>query len=138
MGALGVTDIVLCGHSHCGAMTGVLQPETLTDLPATRTWLEHAEATRRLLMENYAELTGEDRLNVAIQENVLVQLENLRTLPVVAERLAGGRLHLHGWVYKIETGEVFSYDPGDARFHALGQYQPKPTQPHGFTSLPAI
>jgi carbonic anhydrase len=138
VGVLGVTDIVVCGHSHCGAMTGLLQPETLKDLPAIRTWLGHAEATRRIVAENYANLPEEDRLNVAIQENVLVQLENLRTLPVVAARLASGRLHLHGWVYKIETGEVFAYDPEEAQFLALAQDQPKPSQRRSFTGLPAI
>jgi carbonic anhydrase len=138
VGVLGVTDIVVCGHSHCGAMTGLMDPASMADLPAMRTWLGHAEATRRILTENYAELTGEELLSVAIQENVLVQLENLRTVPVVAARLASGRLHLHGWVYKIETGEVYAYDPAEAQFMALGQYEPKPTPPRNFSGLPTI
>jgi carbonic anhydrase len=138
VGLLGVTDIVVCGHSHCGAMTGLLAPGSVADLPAMRTWLGHAEATRRIVKENYANLSGEALVNVAIQENVLVQLENLRTIPVVAARLASGRLHLHGWVYKIETGEVFAYDPAEAQFQALARYQPKPAQPRSFTGLPTI
>ncbi|MFY0526979.1 carbonic anhydrase [Archangium gephyra] len=138
VGALGVTDIVVCGHTHCGAMTGLLHPETLAELPAFRTWLGHAEATRRIVAENYAQLPEAERLNVAIQENVLVQLEHLRTIPVVAAKLAGGRLHLHGWVYKIDTGEVFAYDPVESQFLALAKYQPKPSQPHSFTTLPSI
>jgi carbonic anhydrase len=138
VGVLEVTDIVVCGHTHCGAMTGLLHPETLEDLPAVRTWMGHAESTRRIVAENYAGLPEEERVNVAIQENVLVQLEHLRTLPVVAARLAGGRLHLHGWVYKIDTGEVFAYDPSESQFQALARYQPKPAQPRNFTALPSI
>jgi carbonic anhydrase len=138
VGILGVTDIVVCGHSHCGAMTGLLEPGAMADLPAMRTWLGHAEATRRIVTENYADLTGEERTSVAIQENVLVQLENLRTIPVVAARLASGRLHLHGWVYKIETGEVYAYDPAEAQFLALARYQPKPSTPRSFSGLPPI
>jgi carbonic anhydrase len=68
------------------------------------------------MMEKYADRTGAERLNVAIQENVLAQLENLRTHPVVASALAQDRLRLHGWVYKIETGEVFVYEPTTRQF----------------------
>jgi carbonic anhydrase len=138
VGLLGVTDIVVCGHSYCGAMTGLLEPGSVADLPAMRSWLGHAEATRCILKENYASLAGEELVNVAIQENVLVQLENLRTVPVVAARLASGRLHLHGWVYKIETGEVYAYDPTEAQFQTLAQYQPKRTPPRSFSGLPTI
>src|SRR5437763_1705755 len=56
--ALGVEDIIVCGHSHCGAMQGMLTPEELVDLPATRAWLSHAEATRVIVKENYTHLAG--------------------------------------------------------------------------------
>ena len=116
---LGVKDIIVCGHSHCGAMHGLLQPEALTDLPAVSAWLSHAEATRRIIRANYSHLDGQERLTAAIEENVLVQLENLRTQPSVAAKLAKGELHLHGWVYKLETGEVFTYDAKDGQFKLL-------------------
>jgi carbonic anhydrase len=114
--ALGVTDIIICGHSFCGAMKGLLDPRSLESLPAVRSWLEHAEATRAILRANYADREGEALLNVAIQENVLVQLQNLQTLPSVSARLAGGTLNLHGWVYKLETGDVFAYDGATGQF----------------------
>jgi carbonic anhydrase len=113
---LGVKDIIVCGHSHCGAMKALLHPEDVADLPAMSSWLGHAEATRRIIHENYQHLDDAARHKAAIEENVLVQLENLRTHPAVAVRLARGELHLHGWVYKIDTGQVFTYDP------ALGQF----------------
>lgn len=117
--ALGVKDIIVCGHSHCGAMAGLLQPEGLADLPAVRGWLGHAETTRRIMRENYTHLEGQPLVTATVQENVLAQLENLRTHPSVAARLARGALHLHGWVYKIETGEVFSYDAVTRQFATL-------------------
>jgi carbonic anhydrase len=116
---LGVKDIIVCGHSLCGAMKGLLHPEDLRDMPTVATWLSHAEATRRTVKENYIELDDEQLLNVAIQENVLVQLENLRTHPAVSARLARGQLNLHAWTYKIETGEVFSYQPDEGQFLPL-------------------
>jgi carbonic anhydrase len=117
--ALGVKDIIVCGHSHCGAMRGLLEPEGLEELPAVRNWLGHAETTRRVMRENYGHLSGQSLVTATVQENVLAQLENLRTHPSVAARLARGALHLHGWVYKIETGEVFAYDAATAQFAPL-------------------
>jgi carbonic anhydrase len=121
--ALGVKDIIICGHSHCGAVKGLLDPGSLDDLPAVAQWLSHAEATRRIIEDNYKDLSPEDRVTAAIEENVLVQLENLRTLPCVKSRLVRGDLRLHGWVYKIETGEVFAYDRINGQFVPLEQYR---------------
>ncbi|MEB3196361.1 MAG: carbonic anhydrase [Candidatus Sericytochromatia bacterium] len=117
--SLGVKDIIVCGHSHCGAMHALLDDGVTEDLPLMRAWLSHAAATRRIIEENYADRDGEARVKAATEENVLVQLENLRTHPVVAARLARGELHLHGWVYKIESGEVFAYEPGTGQFLPL-------------------
>jgi carbonic anhydrase len=123
---LGVKDIIICGHSHCGAMKGLLEPESVASLPAVASWLAYAEPTRRIVHENYAHLEGERLVTATVGENVLVQLENLRTLPSVAARLIRGDLHLHGWVYKIETGEVFAYDSSNGQFIPLAQYQYQP------------
>ncbi len=117
--ALGVEDIVLCGHSHCGAVKGMLHPESLKDMPAVETWLHHADATRRIVRDKYAERTGAALLTTAVEENVLVQLENLRTHPRVAAALACGKMKLHGWVYKFETGQVFAYDATSGQFLPL-------------------
>jgi carbonic anhydrase len=121
--ALGVKDIIICGHSHCGAMKGLIEPELVASLPAVSAWLSHAEATRRIVRENYNHLEGDRLVTATVEENVLVQLENLRTLPAVASRLVRGDLHLHGWVYKIETGEVFAYDLASGQFVPLAEYK---------------
>ena len=123
--ALGVKDIIICGHSLCGAMKGLLEPETVASLPAVSSWLVHAETTRRIVRENYGHLDGDRLVTATVEENVLVQLENLRTLPAVAARLVKGDLHLHGWVYKIETGEMFAYDFSNGQFVPLAKYQPR-------------
>lgn len=121
---LGIQDIILCGHSHCGAMKGLLQPELLQGMPTMISWLAHAEATRWIARRKYRDLGTEALLNAAIQENVLVQLENLRTHPAVAAALASGKLKLHGWVYKIETGQVFSYDADNGQFLPMTELPP--------------
>ncbi len=126
---LGIQHIVVCGHSHCGAMKGLLHLEGLTEMPMMAAWLGHAEATRRIARQKYEDLPVEALLNVAIQENVLVQLENLRTHPAVAAALAGGKLKLHAWVYKIESGQVFAYDPERGQFAPLTGISPAPVPP---------
>jgi carbonic anhydrase len=109
-------------------MKGLLQPETVAPLPSVSSWLSHAETTRRIVKENYTHLNGDALVTATVEENVLVQLENLRTLPAVASRLVRGDLHLHGWVYKIETGDVFAYDMASGQFVPLAQYQYQPSE----------
>jgi carbonic anhydrase len=120
---LGVKDIIVCGHSHCGAMKALLEPESVASMPSLAGWLSHAESTRRIMLDNYTHLDGDRRVTATVEENVLVQLENLQTLPSVASRLVKGDLFLHGWVYKIETGEVFAYDFNEGQFVPIAQYE---------------
>lgn len=129
---LEVKDVIVCGHSHCGAMGALLAPETIEALPAVKAWLGHAEATRRIVNDNYVDLDGPARLGATVQENVLVQLEHLRTHPSVATRLAAGSVRLHGWVYKLETGEVFSFDPAEGQFELVTEASlPEATRDQG-------
>jgi carbonic anhydrase len=116
---LKVNDIIICGHSNCGAIKAMLDPSLLEDVPMVARWLEHAEGTRRILWDAYQGCTREQLIEVAIQENVLVQLENLRTHPSVSRRLQDGTLKLHGWVYTIDTGEVYVYEPSQERFQSI-------------------
>jgi carbonic anhydrase len=126
---LGVQDVIVCGHSHCGAIKGLLNPELISQMPAVASWLAHAEATRRIVCEKYAERSSAALLTTAIEENVLVQLENLRTHPAVAAGIACGKVKLHGWVYKIETGEVFGFDPERGQFVPITEAAPGPIPP---------
>lgn len=110
--ALGIEQIIVCGHSHCGAMKGLLHLNKLQeDMPLVYDWLKHAEGTRRLVKDSYKDHTDEELLEVAVAENVLTQIENLKTYPLVHSRLYQGKLQIYGWVYQIETGEVLAYDP---------------------------
>lgn len=136
--ALGVKDIIVCGHSDCGAIKGLLHPESLADMPTVAHWLHHAEATRWIVQDNYADLPDEQKINVTIQENVLIQLENIRTLPSVASRLVKGDLNLHGWVYKFETGDVFSYNLEQGQFIKLSDSDSEQKYPNRHALLPSI
>lgn len=113
--ALGIEQIVVCGHSNCGAMKGLLKLNKLQkDMPLVYDWLKHAEATRRLVLENYSHYNDEDLMDMLVAENVLVQIDNLKTYPIVKTRIHQGKLKIYAWVYNIETGNVLAYD---ARTH---------------------
>lgn len=117
---LGVQHVVVCGHTQCGAMKALLNPETLEHSPAIATWLRHAEATRRHVAENYKHLEGDALSTVLAEENVLSQLESLRTHPCIRTRMARGEINLYGWVYKIQTAEVFQFDDESGQFLPVG------------------
>jgi len=109
--ALGIEQVIVCGHSHCGAMKGLLKLNTLQEkMPLVYDWLKHAEATRRVVKENYNHYDGEELIEITVAENVLTQLENLQTYPIIRSKLHQGKLSLHGWIYRIESGEVLAYD----------------------------
>jgi carbonic anhydrase len=119
VGMLDIRNIIVCGHTDCGVMKAILDPRQIGDLPAVQSWLTEAEATRRVVKENYAHLKSDALLVATIQENVRIQLQHLQTHPTVAAKLRRGALQLHGWVYSIATGEVWAYDFRKDRFMSL-------------------
>ncbi|MCE9530921.1 MAG: carbonic anhydrase [Planctomycetes bacterium] len=138
--ALNIRDIIVCGHTGCGAMKALLQPESLNKLPRVKQWLDHAEATREIILSQYEklQLSPEALWKATVEENVLVQLESLRTHPCVAAGLAGGNLKLHGWVYKIETGEVFTYRPERGQFENFASGTKISTSESGSFRFPVL
>lgn len=116
--ALEVSQIVICGHTHCGAMTALLDQTQLKSMPTCKEWLKNAEAALSIA-EARTEGDSAPEVGRLIEENVLLQLSHLRTHPSVAGRLAMGALTVHGWVYDIGTGSVEMYDEALKRFVEL-------------------
>lgn len=115
--ALNVCHIVICGHSDCGAMKGLLNnTQIVSDMPAVRSWLENAEAARQIVCAMHAKDEAADILPLLVKQNVLSQLVHLKTYPAVARNLAQGTLTVQGWVYEIETGNVVIYDEREEIF----------------------
>jgi len=112
-GVLKVPAIIVCGHTDCGVIRGALNPEAFGDYPNVAEWLKYAQVKHR-----HAE-PGDAFLLDLTERNVVAQLDNLRTHPSVAKRLAAGDLALHGWVYHIATGTVTAYDEARATFTGL-------------------
>jgi carbonic anhydrase len=119
--SLCVSDIVICGHSQCGAMGALLADKPLDpSMPHLRDWLKLASPVLETMKTNYAHLTEKSaRESAAAEENVLFGLDSLHSYPCVQERLASGSLRLHGWFFKIATAELFTYDPETRQFVPL-------------------
>jgi carbonic anhydrase len=100
VGVLGVKEIVVCGHSGCGAMKALLQTAK-PELPSLERWLDNAREA--------GQLDGDPTPERAAQANALLQLEHLRTYPVVQKRLAAGTLHLHAWFYDIRSNQIHAW-----------------------------
>jgi hypothetical protein len=126
--------VIICGHSDCGAIKGVLQPETTKGFANVQAWLRHAVVPKHLMDD--ANLSAGDRLAALTEGNVIGQLGHLKTHPAVAVRLAQGNLGLHGWVYVIETGEIRSYDAHKGSFVPLDTSLARVTK-EGVESNPA-
>ena len=108
---LGIPDIVLCGHSGCGAMTAILSDKKQLDsLPAVAKWLHYADAARDAVADAGPFETAAQKLDALVHENVLAQLDNLLTHPCVARAIEAKQLRLHGWVYDMTEGLVETYD----------------------------
>ncbi|MGF1567473.1 MAG: carbonic anhydrase [Nodosilinea sp.] len=144
MEALDIQQIIICGHTHCGAMKGLLQLGELEEkMPLVYNWLRHTEATRKLVTDHYSHLDKEEKLDILVAENVLTQIDNLRTYPSIRSRLHTGELSIHAWVYDIETAQILAYDEETDTYvapHSKIYVEPeevKPIKPGGLSMTPS-
>jgi carbonic anhydrase len=112
--ALNIPNIIICGHTDCGAMKAVWQPEKAKELRAVTRWLKNGVEARKRVMKR--KLPETEQLAAITQQNVVLQLEHLKTYPAVRQRLKTGKLRIAGWVYDIEHGKVLEYDAAADRF----------------------
>lgn len=116
---LKVKHIVVCGHTGCGAIQALLDPESVAKLPGVAAWLRSAENTRRVVMDANPGVDLKELVSVAVRENALCQLDNLRTHPAVASAVRMGTLQLHAWTYKLEDSIVEAYNPDTRSFEPV-------------------
>ena len=114
--ALKVPHIAICGHTECGAMKGAMNPEGLDALPHVKEWLGYSRAAVAVVNELGADADDATRMRMLLEQNVVLQLQHIKTHPSVAARLAAGDVQLHGWIYDIKTGDVHAYDEAKRAF----------------------
>ncbi len=113
---LKVPHIVVCGHTECGAMKGAMNPAGLEQLPHVKAWLAYAQGAVAVANGIGQALSDDERMLLVTEQNVLLQLQHLRTHPSVMALLAQNAITLHGWVYDIKTGQVSAYDEAVGHF----------------------
>lgn len=118
--SLGVSDIVICGHTQCGAMSALVQGIPHAEhQPHLAEWLEQSQPVREAVAKNYPEITDPtDLATLMAEENVLFGLENLKTYSVVQQALQKEKVRLHGWMFKISTAKLFAFNS------EIGQFEP--------------
>jgi carbonic anhydrase len=115
--ALGVRDIIVCGHSDCGAMGALLKPNALDNMPNVAAWLRHSQAAQGIVDRTLrCDAPTEERHRALAMENVVVQVNHLRTHPSVAAGLAAGTLTLHGWLFELEHGTTLAFNGTTNKF----------------------
>ncbi|PCE32603.1 carbonic anhydrase [Burkholderia ubonensis] len=116
--ALRVSDIVICGHSDCGAMTAIATCKCMDHMPAVGNWLRYADSAR-VVNEARSHESEHHKVDAMVRENVVAQLANIQTHPSVRLALEEGRVALHGWIYDIESGRIDAFDGATGKFVSL-------------------
>ncbi|WP_334181273.1 carbonic anhydrase [Novosphingobium sp.] len=124
--ALGVRDIIISGHSGCGAMKALADPTGLEAMPNVAAWLKHGAAAEHIVSTCHGELEGNDRVRAITLENIIAQISHLRTHPAVAAAIARGEMTLHGWFVDIHAGQVLGLDGDTGQFVPLREDAPLP------------
>ena len=126
--SLGIRHIVICGHSHCGAMQALLDPASVASMPTVESWLHNAHAALCVAetMHDQSVATQPERelIEILTEQNVLLQMQHLKTHPSVAGAIARGDLTISGWIYSIGTGEVRIASDGERSFTPIGVETP--------------
>ncbi|MBS0654904.1 MAG: carbonic anhydrase [Verrucomicrobia bacterium] len=118
---LGVQDVIVCGHSHCGAIQALFydKNEMQSQLPLCSKWLQFGDVAKRLTLVSLGDAPKADRYAAAERLSVVVQLEHLLTFPFVKQAVADKKLFLHGWHFDIEKGQITYYNPKTYQFLPL-------------------
>ena len=125
--ALQVNQIVICGHSGCGAMKGLLSDESVASMPAVKNWLRNADAALSVVRTRSKAADENVQLKELIEQNVLLQINHVLTHPSVAAGVATGTLAVSGWVYAIADGDVHIYNQSKKQFSALSEVEQTPS-----------
>lgn len=117
---LKVKNIIVCGHSHCGAIKGLFEKLDPIKLGLLKKWLEWGEGAKRMTMLTLSPTaTPTEKYRIAERISIIYQLDHLMTYPFIKKKVLAGEIALHGWYFKIETGEIDFYDPQKFTFIPL-------------------
>lgn len=111
LSSLDITDLVICGHANCGAIKACRDFEHLELSPRLKSWITGIRSQLSFTQSMPFDQIG--RLNV------LQQVENIKSYPIVQEKLANQSLSIHAWFYDLDKTLMYEWDEEDAVFKAL-------------------
>lgn len=112
---LGVKHIIICGHSSCGAMKAAMAPDTVDSLPHVKVWINHSRAATEAVAHKH-QCLGDEHLDEVTKQNIILQMNHLKTHPSVFSRLHDDKVQVHGWMYDIKSGNVEVFDETSGEF----------------------
>ncbi len=120
---LGVSDVIVCGHSHCGAIDALFEDLSGADLIHVRKWLDLGKKAKDYVLSNAtaADLSHQERLEMTEKMSVVFSLLNLLSYPKIQEMVSAGAINLRGWYYIIQTGEIIYYNEDLKEFLPMGE-----------------
>ena len=117
---LEVNEVIICGHSHCGACQHLFEDIDFSSMPHTKKWLELGESAKTsAILSLGRNAPQEELLRLTEKLSIIKQIENILTYPIVKQRFEDGILHIHGWYYDIETGQIDYYNAETYEFLPL-------------------
>ncbi len=121
--SLSVSDIVVCGHSDCGAMKALYQdPDSFKDSPNLKEWVDTAAHVKGLIDATNDKPTFKKLIEITTKEHILESLENLKSYPIIADAIKAGKLNLHGWYYDLGNGSVHIYNSKEDSFEQIAHH----------------
>lgn len=117
---LEVSEIIICGHTHCGAIAALYKDMEDKPFVHTKKWLTLGNKAKSLAILALGKNAQQEELRKLTEKfSVISQIENLLTYPYVKKKVDSGELHIHGWMYDIQTGAIEYYDPDECEFRSM-------------------
>lgn len=121
--ALKVSEIIVCGHTHCGAIAALYSEIDSKEFMHVSKWIEQGKKSKeRTLLAVSNEVAGDELLRATEKFSVITQMEHLLTYPFIKQRVEDGTLAIHGWLYDIKSGDVEYYDDEQKSFKKVDTY----------------
>lgn len=123
--SLNIANIIVCGHSECGAMQAIAEGISPCCTPHLRSWLLHGKESGEKVKNGFTLNRELSEHNQISQMNVLQQIEHIKSYPFIQERIEKKELRIHGWWFDIARADVYSYEEVVSNFVLIDEEEAK-------------
>ena len=123
--SLKVADIIVCGHSECGAIQAIAEGHDCSCSPHLKSWLKYGEESVNKVRKGFTLDPNLSELNQISQVNVLQQMLHIASYPFIRERLERNLIRIHGWWFDIAKADVYCYEQSFNQFILIDENEAK-------------